>query len=63
MPMPTFVFEVALLTPLILPSTRELLRVTLALEPMAVALVIVAAAFARAPIKVLLLSPVFDNPL
>ena len=36
---------------------------TLALEPMAVALVIPAAPFEEVPMKVLLFSPMFDNPL
>src|SRR2546423_15668769 len=61
--MPTCVSASPPLIPLILPSTIELLRVTCARNPMAVASVIPGAPFATVPIKVLLSSKVFDNPL
>src|SRR5437773_1714896 len=53
MPMPTFVLEVALFTPLILPSTSELLCVTCARDPMAVALLTPADPLVESPMKVL----------
>ena len=61
--MPTLVSDVAPFVPLILPRTRELLWFTEALKPIAVALVMFAAPFAEAPMKLLLLSTVFDAPL
>src|SRR5260370_21158421 len=52
-PIPTFVSAMAELTPLMLPSTSELLWLTLAFAPMAVAFVTPAVPSARKPITVL----------
>ena len=46
----------------LLPSTSELLWLTIAFAPMAVAFVMLAAPFAWKPTKVLLFSVVLDNP-
>src|SRR5882672_1376828 len=53
-PMPTFVSAVAPFTPLILPSTSELLCVTIACEPMAVALTTMGLVRVDAPSNVFL---------
>src|SRR6266571_1317691 len=58
-PMPTLVSALA---PLILPSTSELLAVTWALAPTAVAFVTPAMPFEFAPMNVLLSSAVFESP-
>ena len=61
--MPTLTLAVALLLPLTLPSTRQLLQSTRELEPMADALLrFPAATFALLPMSVLLLPVVLSWP-